>query len=56
MDSSVFESVEYNLDSICRVCMQESYNLRSIYDESLQTQPLNDILMACAQVQVLNYI
>lgn len=52
MDNSVFESVEYNLDLICRVCMQESYNLRSIFDESVQTQPLNEIVMACAQIQV----
>lgn len=45
-----------NFEYICRVCcVNELCNLKSIFDERVESKPLKDILMACAHIEVINY-
>lgn len=46
--------IEYDLNNICRSCLHQSDNLKSIFDVIgyNNIQPINEIIMACAQVQV----
>ncbi|XP_059621870.1 zinc finger protein 271-like isoform X2 [Phlebotomus argentipes] len=42
---------EYNLEKLCRLCLKEDDDVRSIFaDENGQT--FNEIIMTCAQIQV----
>lgn len=43
-----------DFEYICRVCsVNEMCNLKSIFEERVESQPLKDILMACANIEVI---
>lgn len=40
------------MDKICRSCMTESTEMRSVYDASEESIRFADMIMACTTVQV----
>lgn len=44
------------MDKICRSCMTESTDMRSVYDSSTESLQFADMIMACTTVQVNNEI
>lgn len=41
-----------SLDKICRSCMTEANQMRSVYDTNTESLQLAEMIMACASVQV----
>lgn len=42
-----------SLDKICRSCMAETNQMRSVYDTNTESIQLAEMIMACASVQVI---
>ncbi|GLV41621.1 crooked legs [Carabus blaptoides fortunei] len=43
-----------SLDKICRSCMTEANQMRSVYDTNTESVQLAEMIMACASVQVIS--
>ncbi|GAB0099263.1 zinc finger protein 420 [Sergentomyia squamirostris] len=44
---------EYNLEKLCRLCLKEDDDVCSIFANENGQNSLNEIIMACAQIQIL---
>lgn len=54
MDDNLFNRIDYDMERICRSCLNVCDNAKSVFEviDYYNSRPLNEIIMSCAQVQV----
>lgn len=51
MDNIIIDENNLNFEQICRTCLCESNNIKSIFQSKLE-HPLSEMLMLCSNIQV----